>query len=159
MPAHRPLAERFHEKYMPEPMSGCWLWTGGTNERGYGIIGVTAYKGDKAHRVSWRIHRGDIPEGVNVLHRCDVPACVNPEHLFLGTLRDNMRDCVAKGRNFLPDNRGERSVSAILDWEKVSDIRTRRVTQIQYAELYGVSRSTVNQVQRNAIWKKEPACV
>jgi hypothetical protein len=64
---------------------------------------VASYKRDGAHRVSWRIHYGEIPEGINVLHRCDVPACVNPEHLFLGTQADNMKDRAAKGRFIYTD--------------------------------------------------------
>ena len=155
MPATRPLDERFHEKYERVPFSGCWLWTGGQNERGYGIIGVGAHAVDKAHRVSWRLHRGEIPAKLNVLHCCDVPGCVNPDHLFLGTLRDNSQDCVRKGRNFLPNNYGENSKTSILNWEKVADIRLLRMKQREYAQLYGVSRSTINQVQRGAIWTKE----
>lgn len=155
MPAHRPIAERFHEKYVPVPFSGCWLWTAGINERGYGIMGVSAYRVDKAHRISWRLHYGEIPDGANVLHRCDVPGCVNPSHLFLGTLSDNAKDCVKKGRNFTPNNRGVRAVWAKLNWDAVADIRTKRLTQHQFAALYGCSRSAVRNVQLNKSWTKE----
>lgn len=153
MPAYRPLEQRFHEKYERIPFSGCWIWTGGTNERGYGIIGVTAYRVEKAHRVSWKLHGCDLPKDANVLHRCDVPSCVNPAHLFLGTLKDNMRDCVAKGRNFIPDNRGIKAAWAKLDWSAVKDIRTKRMTQQKFADLYGCSRSAVRNVQLNKAWK------
>lgn len=91
------LAERFAGKFAPEPNTGCWLWTASVNRKGYGRIGV----GDAAalaHRVSWELHRGPIPGGLCVLHKCDVPACVNPDHLFLGTVPDNTADCIAKGR-------------------------------------------------------------
>lgn len=155
MPAYRPLVDRFHEKYQAVPFSGCWLWEGGINENGYGIIGVANNKTDKAHRVSWRLHCGEIPVGANILHRCDVPACVNPEHLFLGTLRDNSRDCVSKGRNFIPDNCGTKAAWAKLDWKKVADIRTRRMSQHNFAKLYEVSRSAVRNVQLNKSWNKE----
>jgi hypothetical protein len=84
---------RFHAKYIPEPNSGCWLWDGWVNGRGYGRFG----KG-LAHRISWELHRGPIPAGMNICHKCDVPPCVNPDHLFLGTQTDNMRDCARKGR-------------------------------------------------------------
>lgn len=154
MPSTRPLAERFAEKYAAIPFSGCWLWTGGINERGYGIIGVSAHKVDKAHRVSWRLHRGKIPDGANVLHSCDVPGCVNPYHLFLGTLKDNMQDCVSKGRNFIPDNKGIKAVWAKLNWEAVSDIRTKRMSQHAFAKLYGCSRSAVRNVQLGKSWKE-----
>jgi hypothetical protein len=75
----------------------CWLWTGGTTDTGYGKV---LWKGEKyrVHRASWLAHRGPIPEGLHVLHRCDVGLCFNPNHLFLGTAQDNMDDKVAKGR-------------------------------------------------------------
>ncbi len=79
---------------------GCWEWRGYRNPKGYGFTrpGGRGVKGVLAHRLSWELHRGEIPEGMQVLHRCDNPPCVNPEHLFLGTNLDNIRDRVAKGR-------------------------------------------------------------
>lgn len=77
--------------------AGCWLWVGATNPNGYGTISINK-KFHKAHRVSYRIANGPFPENLHVCHRCDTPACVNPSHLFLGTVKDNMRDCKAKGR-------------------------------------------------------------
>lgn len=106
MPARdpRPLAERFMDKVSPEPNSGCWLWTGFYQEFGYGRMGVGyAVEGTRgtamAHRLSYEIFVGPIPDGICVLHRCDVPECVNPEHLWLGTHSDNVNDKVAKGRH------------------------------------------------------------
>lgn len=85
----------FEAFYIPEPMSGCWLWIGGVSyPPGYGRM----TRGQYAHRVSYEIHRGKIPVGMHVLHRCDNRLCVNPDHLFLGTQSDNMRDMMAKGR-------------------------------------------------------------
>lgn len=77
--------------------SGCWIWTGTRLSAGYGVI---RHEGKlvRAHRVSWEMNRGPIPEGKRVLHRCDVPFCVNPAHLFLGTQADNVSDMIAKGR-------------------------------------------------------------
>lgn len=100
----RPLFERFNEKWIPEPNSGCWLWTASTNPiSGYGVIGVSSEKTKPAHRVSWELYRGPIPAGVGhhgtcVLHKCDNRACVNPDHLFLGSNKDNVHDCMRKGR-------------------------------------------------------------
>ena len=76
----------------------CWEWLAGKDKDGYGKIKIRG-KTLQAHRVSWGIHNGPIPEGIGVLHRCDNPSCVNPLHLFLGTTLDNMRDRDAKGRN------------------------------------------------------------
>lgn len=95
--ARRTLREHFEAKYIPEPMSGCWLWMGGLNTDGYGTFHFELRKAP-AHRASWEIHCGSVPEGLYVLHKCDVPCCVNPDHLFLGTQKDNIQDCIKKGR-------------------------------------------------------------
>lgn len=83
---------------IPEPNTGCWLWTG-TSRNGYGrfIWDGNAYT---AHRVAYQILKGPVPPHLMVLHRCDTPACINPDHLFLGTQSDNMRDASRKGRLF-----------------------------------------------------------
>ena len=78
--------------------SGCWVWVGNRIPQGYGTIGVGG-KPVRAHRYSWELHNGPIPDGLFVLHRCDNPPCVRPDHLFLGTALDNSRDCVDKGRH------------------------------------------------------------
>lgn len=85
----------------------CWLWTGGTFDAGYGSFWDAEAGNDRgAHRVSWELARGPIPEGLWVLHRCDTPPCVNPAHLFLGTSADNMRDAATKGRTARGDRNG-----------------------------------------------------
>lgn len=76
----------------------CWVWMGGTDIGGYGAIKGT--KRTSTHRVSWELHYGLIPDGLCVLHHCDNPPCVRPEHLFLGTRKDNAHDMIAKGRNY-----------------------------------------------------------
>lgn len=99
MPAKRSLEDRLMEKVIPEPNSGCHLWLGAVRS-GYGVIGSgVGKKVALAHRVSWGLANGPIPAGLCVLHRCDVPSCVNPDHLFLGTIKDNSLDMVAKRRD------------------------------------------------------------
>lgn len=92
-----PRAEkRFMDKVSMEALTGCWIWTG-ARQRAYGKIRVF-YRDVRAHRFSWEMHKGPIPEGMDVLHHCDNPLCVNPNHLFIGSQRDNMDDMNRKGR-------------------------------------------------------------
>lgn len=97
----RPLDERFWEKVVTSPDS-CWLWTGAQSPRGYGAFVVSRGDVRTASRVSWELVNGPIPDGLWVLHRCDNPPCVNPDHLFLGTHQDNMDDMAQKGRGRKP---------------------------------------------------------
>lgn len=98
MPLAAPLFERFW-RYVAKG-DGCWLWVGSKNGPGYGKIGAGGKGGRTvmAHRISWEIANGPVPEGLHVCHHCDVPACVRPDHLFVGTRSDNMRDAESKGR-------------------------------------------------------------
>ena len=100
------VADRFAARVSPCPVTGCWWWLGTPCSVGYGRF--TAWgKFDRPHRVAWMLYRGAIPPGLYVLHRCDNRACVNPDHLFLGTHLDNIRDMLAKGRGSKPPNRWE----------------------------------------------------
>lgn len=96
MPRSRPLVERFWEKV--EKTAGCWVWTGSRVFYGYGNIGGPGNKNIRAHRLSWELHNGPIPNGLCVLHTCDNPGCVRPDHLFLGTQKQNAEDKAQKGR-------------------------------------------------------------
>jgi hypothetical protein len=94
---------RFEAKFEPEPNSGCYLWLGPINNNGYGMFGYGrvfdhTYSMKSSHRVAWELYIGPIPEGLQVLHKCDVRICVNPTHLFLGTSQDNHDDMWYKNR-------------------------------------------------------------
>lgn len=155
------LASRFWPKV--RKADGCWEWLGSKNSRGYGRI----YGGGFAHRVAWTQAIGAIPNGMFVCHRCDNPSCVNPDHLFLGTQRDNMRDCKAKGRNSPPPandsyrrnfgREGEAHPGARLTAAQVRRIREvytgRRGEQLALAREYGVSPSTVHLIVHGRKWR------
>jgi HNH endonuclease len=92
---HNPA--KFYERTIPEPNTGCLLWTGVTDTNGYGHVTIAGHR-RQSHRVAWQLEHGPIPDGIKVLHRCDTPACVNVAHLSLGTQADNVADMYAKGR-------------------------------------------------------------
>ena len=150
----RSLWDRFHDKVSPEPNSGCWIWSGAVKELGYGVIGLGHREDgtEKAHRVAYRLYKGNIPDGMAILHSCDNPSCVNPAHLSAGTLKDNMQDCVRKGRNFIPDNRGEKASWAKLTRDAVAHIRAKLMTGVEYARMYGVSKSAIYEIWRGKNW-------
>jgi len=150
----RSLWDRFHDKVSPEALSGCWNWIGAVKELGYGVIGL-GHRSDgtaKAHRVAYNLYKGPIPNGLAILHECDNPACVNPAHLRAGTLAENMQDCVKRKRNFCPDNRGEKSTTAKLNYKSVEHIRKKEMTGIAYAKMYGVSKSAIYQIWAGKNW-------
>lgn len=97
----RSVEARFWENVIPEPNSGCWLWTGYTDSRGYGRIwlGGRHSVSTGVHRLSLKLSGVLVPNELMVLHRCDVPCCVNPEHLFIGTQGDNIQDMINKNRH------------------------------------------------------------
>lgn len=93
-----PMHLRFWKR-VAKSESGCWMWKGSVDGGGYGTISTCrGYAPAKAHRVSWEMRNGLIPQGMDICHRCDTPGCVNPEHLFLGSRKDNVHDCIRKGR-------------------------------------------------------------
>jgi hypothetical protein len=132
----------------------CWLWTGYISENGYGIASIIGRQ-YKAHRVSYFIEHGQIDNDRLVLHRCDVRACVNPAHLFLGTPKDNSQDAVRKRRN--TKLYGEQNGKAKLTRAAVLAIRRickRGVYQKTVAKQFGVSEATVSYVINGGRWGK-----
>ena len=138
---------RFEAKITVNPITGCWEWTASQNPDGYGQFKLNGRR-EKAHRVAHVLYIGEIPKGMCVLHRCDNPSCVNPEHLFLGTHADNVKDKVAKGRAA----KGEKNGRAKLTKEAVLHIRKRTMLQREYARLYGVDQTTVSKIQLGKKW-------
>lgn len=141
------LEERFHEKYWTEPMTGCWLWVGSVNYDGYGVIWYK-HSRKRAHRASYELHYGPIPEGLVVCHRCDTPACVAPHHLFLGTSKENSEDAVRKGRM----SRGEKVGTSKLTEQQVREIYSATGPQRQIAEAYGIHQAHVSDIKTKRRW-------
>lgn len=147
--------------HCPE-LGPCWIWTGGTNADGYGRIGRAGTK-ILAHRFSWELHNGPVPDGFHVLHHCDNPPCPNPAHLFLGTDADNVHDMLSKGRGPTGDRSGvrlhpelycgERSSFAKLTEEQVREIRTLPGTLAAIASRFMVTAGTISMIRRGITWK------
>ena len=155
-------------------VDGCWTWTGKRDEKGYGRIKIRCEDGvwrpHGAHRVSWEAHNGPIPGGLWVLHRCDNPPCINPNHLFLGTAADNTADMMQKGRwkpgiargdkngaYTKPDRvlRGSRVGTSKLSEAEVFAIKRAIDDGEPHAEIagrYDVSRALISQIGRGERW-------
>lgn len=143
------VEERFFSKTIPEPNSGCLLWTASVDRWGYGSFNIGKRVKVGAHRVAWSFVFGRIPKGVCVLHRCDTPACVNVDHLFLGTHADNAADRDAKGRSV----RGEAHVDAKLTEADVRAIRKDPRTHVAVGRDYGITTLHIGDIRRRKYWK------
>jgi hypothetical protein len=147
-----PTESRFWKHVDRSKIGNCWLWVGSKTHFGYGQLYNHKDKRHphRAHRLSWEIHYGDIPDGLQVLHKCDNPGCVNPEHLFLGNQKDNVRDAIRKGRAVKGNSK--------LDNELADNIRKDYMivkSQRKLAKIYGVHQSLICLVLNNKIWNKE----
>jgi hypothetical protein len=140
------LQERFMDRVIPEPNSGCWLWTGTMMNRGYGVASTYGEARQLAHRVSFEMHHRPLQPGEVVCHRCDVPLCVNPDHLFAGTQADNMHDMDRKGRRIC--------VSAVPP-EYIPMIRREaHISDRLMAWCFGVSPHTIRNYRKNKTWSQ-----
>jgi hypothetical protein len=149
------LPGRLAARSIPEPNSGCLLWEGGVNEHGYGTVSVAGTQ-MLAHRAAWLVAHGEIPAGMQVLHRCDTPACISPAHLFLGTHSDNMLDKAAKGRCAIPNFRGESHPTSKLSEEQVRQIVTRLLSgdlQTAIARDFNVSLGAIEGISQGKKWR------
>lgn len=135
--------------------NGCWIWIGACNNKGYGVLTFQAHRA-QAHRLSWTLNVGEIPQNTCVLHRCDNPPCVNPEHLFLGTFSDNMKDCYSKGRHRRMVQNGASNPMSRLTDSQVEFIRQAikegfKTTVV--ARYFDVSYTTISMIANGHTWK------
>ncbi len=151
------LPVRFSEKV--DFSGSCWIWKAYTNEAGYGVFAIGG-KPFRAHRFAWECFKGKIPGDLCVLHKCDVRNCVNPNHLFLGTYKDNYDDMVAKGRN--KSLKGRRRNYSKLTQVQVDEIRNlyqkgtkgvkSKVSTYSLATLFGISQSQIDRIVKQESW-------
>ena len=144
----------FESKIAPLTESGCHIWMGAVNGNGYGQL-KDGGKFWQAHRYSWFINNGEIPEGMCVLHKCDIPLCVNPQHLFIGTQIENIRDRTRKGRSAREDRFGHKNHQSKLTVDNVSQIKKllrSGLTQGEIAAKYKVHQTTISRIKLNKAW-------
>lgn len=175
----RPFVERLENWSIPIPHCGCWLWLGALRAKRYGSI---KHNGEylAAHRASWMAHKGEIPAGLHVLHSCDVPLCINPDHLFLGTHQDNMDDKERKGRGNQPSGlrngrhtkpwrtvrgiahyahkhpesrQGAKNGRARLTAEQVLEIRTSPESNAAIGRRLGITKTTIRSIRLRKLWR------
>jgi hypothetical protein len=139
------IQDDFFDNAIPIPEAGCLIWIRATYDNGYGCVW---YKGKnrRAHRIAWELTYGHIPHGKFVLHHCDTPACINPRHLFLGTLGDNAIDAYKKKRRIA-------HLRAKITFEDAINIRKDNRNVSLIAKEYGLQPCTVRNIRANRRWK------
>ena len=152
-PHFHDILETFETRTAPKSDFGCVLWTGNAYvlRGGYGSVTMRRHGiiGRRAHRMAWELYKGPIPKGLHVLHRCDVPLCVNPDHLFLGDQQTNMADKVAKGRQ----NKGEtHGMGKLTESQAIAVLNDPRLLREIAAE-YDISFITVSDIKCGRSWK------
>lgn len=149
------IQEVYYKKCIKQ--DGCWAWNGNHDSDGYSTLYFNK-KTLKGHRVSWIIHNGEIPGRLFVLHKCDTPPCTNPDHLFLGTPKDNWDDMIKKGRGCY---KGSLASNAKLKEEEVIEIKKllkTKMKRIEIAQKFNVTLSAIKNIRQGKTWShiKEP---
>jgi len=150
----RSMEERFWEKV--DRTGSCWLWKGYKLKKGYGQFRIND-KAKRAHRVSFSLMKGEIPDGLCVLHHCDNPSCVNPDHLYLGTEKDNARDRDLRHRR--KSTRGVLHGRAKINWQDVEIMRQSSKPHSYFAKKYNLDASHIGKIRKNKYWVKDDIVV
>ena len=152
--------ERIEQNVVRIPESGCWIWNGAVGCRGYGKL-RSNYTQHSAHKVSYELFRGPVEAGKYVCHHCDVRACVNPEHLFLGSPKDNQQDMAKKMRHAYGDKNGNSKLSE-QQAKSILSLKDSGNTKTSVGEKFGVSRVAVAKIWSGELWphlQAEAACI
>ena len=146
------LAKRFRSKCGAPDARGCIPWLGSKTHRGYGLIQVGNRGSVKtsAHRIAWVLVHGDLPPDLCVLHRCDNPSCVNADHLFIGSVQQNVQDMVAKNRHPWRNGTPWQKLNST-DGERIRDLRRAGCIQQQVADWLGVSRPLISLIESRRV--------
>lgn len=151
-----PIAVRFL-RYVDKGSPGdCWVWTGAKTSKGYGGLqeGGRGSKMLLAHRVSYEIHKGPLADGMLVLHSCDNPSCVNPDHLRAGTQSENIKEAFSKGRKYAPKASGDDNPKSKITAVQVAFIKANpAIPHTELARLFGVSPNCIRGVRIGRTWK------
>jgi hypothetical protein len=151
-----PLIERFWRSVDKKSNDECWQWIASINNKKYGILGAGG-KGGKslfAHRYSYELHNGKIPDGMFVMHKCDNPSCVNPNHLLVGTPKDNTQDALSKNRLKTIFLNGENHPNCKLSINDVKYIKSHNeIKSIELANMFNVSPQTICDIRKNRKWR------
>ena len=141
--------DRFWSKVDICEWDKCWMWVSSATPGGYGRFRLNDKRKDAhAHRIAWILTRGDIPAGLCILHRCDNPKCVNPNHLFLGTVRDNNKDMAKKGRV----SRGETHPFAKLTEHMAREIKQSKDSTSTLTKKFGIGAGIIQRIRRGEAW-------
>lgn len=156
------LQDRIKRRSIISPENGCWEWSGAKTV-GYGRITIgsrsdgTRRESYAAHRASYEAFIGIVPDGYDVCHQCDNRGCVNPEHLFVGTRKDNMQDCINKNRFvYIEPQRGELHPQAKLSAQDVKEIRSTNYSSNKLGSLYGVSGRQIRSIRAYEYFQEPP---
>lgn len=149
------MKDRFLKFVEPITETGCWIWTGGVFRHGYGMFSPEKGKTKSAHRMSYELFVGEIPGELCVCHKCDTPLCVNPAHLFLGTVADNARDMDNKGRRVKVNGEGHgRSKITEESARKISiEYAIGGITMKNLGDKFGISATQVHRIVHKTRWK------
>jgi hypothetical protein len=144
-----PLSEKIERSSVKIPESGCWIWMKSLNHGGYGKTCLGKELTISAHRASYEAKYGKIPNGLMALHSCDVRSCVNPDHIFLGTQRENMEDKVLKNRQA----HGEKHGMSKLKEDEAKEIKYSKEDTNILASKFNCSKVTIRQIRQGLFWK------